>query len=46
MLEERMSKKQAVFAYEMLEIFNKNKTSSDNIDSAIALSDDFFKENY
>lgn len=46
MLEQKMSKKQAIFAYDLLQIFNNNATQSDNIVSAIELSDEYFKNNY
>lgn len=46
MLEQRMSKAQAVFAYDLLQIFNKNATMNDNILSAIELSDKYFENNY
>lgn len=46
MLEQKMSKKQAIFAYDLLQIFNKNATTNDNILSAIELSDKYFEENY
>ena len=45
-LEQKMSKKQAVFAYDLLQIFNKNATTNDNIVSAIELSDKYFEKNY
>ena len=46
MLEQKMTKKQAIFAYDLLQIFNKNATTNDNIVSAIELSDKYFEENY
>ena len=46
MLRQRMSEKEAVFTYDLLQIFNKNSTKNDNIVSAIELSDKYFKDNY
>ena len=46
MLEQKVSKNEAIFGYDLLQIFNKNATMSENIDSAIELSDKYFKENY
>ena len=46
MLEQKMSKEQAVFAYDLLQIFNKSATMNDNILSAIELSDKYFENNY
>lgn len=45
-IEQKISKKEAVFAYELLQIFNKNDTVSENISSAIELCDDYFNQNY
>ena len=46
MLEQKLSKKQAVFAYDLLQIFNKNEKTNDNIISAINLSDKYFDDNF
>lgn len=46
MLEQKVSKNEAIFAYDLLQIFNKNATQKDNIVSAIELSDKFFEDNY
>ena len=46
MLRQRMSENEAVFTYDLLQIFNKNSTKNDNIVSAIELSDKYFKDNY
>lgn len=46
MLEQKISKNEAIFAYDLLQIFNKNATVSENIDSAIELADEYFEENY
>lgn len=46
MLEQKVSKNEAVFIYDLLQIFNKNATTNDNILSAIELSDKYFEENY
>ena len=46
MLEQKVSKKEAIFIYDLLQIFNKNGTQNDNIISAIDLADKYFKENY
>ena len=46
MLEQKVSKNEAIFAYDLLQIFNKNATQKDNIVSAIELADKFFEDNY
>ena len=46
MLEQKLSKKQAAFAYDLLQIFNKSATTNDNIVSAVELSDKYFEDNY
>lgn len=46
MLEQKVSKNEAVFIYDLLQIFNKNASTNDNITSAIELSDKYFEENY
>lgn len=46
MLEQKISKNEAVFAYDLLQIFNKNGTKNDNIVSAIELADKYFEDNY
>ena len=46
MMEQKMSKAQAIFAYDLLQIFNKKATTNDNIVSAIELSDKYFEDNY
>ena len=46
MLEQKVSKNEAIFAYDLLQIFNKNATKNDNIVSAIELADKYFEDNY
>ena len=46
MLEQKVSKNEAIFAYDLLQIFNKSTTQKDNVLSAIELADKFFKDNY
>lgn len=46
MLEGKLSKNQAIFAYELLKIFNKNATHNENIESAIEVSETYFQNNY
>lgn len=46
MFEQKMTKKQAIFAYDMLQIFNKPATMNENIASAIELSDKYLEDNY
>lgn len=46
MLKQKVSKNEAIFAYDLLQTFNKNATLSENINSAIELADKYFEENY
>lgn len=46
MLEQKLSKEQAVFAYDLLQTLNKNQTTNENIQSAIDLCDMYFEKNY
>ena len=46
MLEQKVSKNEAIFAYDLLQIFNKNATKNDNIVSAIELADKYLEDNY
>lgn len=46
MLQAKLPKNQAIFAYELLQIFSKNASTNDNMVSAMQLTDEYFEENY
>lgn len=46
MFEQSLDKQQAVFAYDLFQIFNKKAKSDENMLSAMNLADEFFENNY
>lgn len=46
MLEQKMPKEQAIFAYDLFQIFNQNAKMDDKIVSAVELSNQYFENNY